>query len=128
VTATGLRLATAAMLAMALSACIMVPRTVYRVQPGCQIVAREMTLQPVQIASIGGCSNQACATLVAVAAITGIASAVISGSIAVVGNVVYWLERQGQCREAPVTVPAPTTPSPAPAVFPPGGGAASPAA
>jgi hypothetical protein len=24
-------------------------------------------------------------------------SAVVSGSIAVVGNVVYWFERQGQC-------------------------------
>jgi hypothetical protein len=29
--------------------------------------------------------------------VVAVASAVVSGSIAVVGNVVYWLERQGQC-------------------------------
>jgi hypothetical protein len=35
--------------------------------------------------------------IVAVAGVTAAASAVVSGSIAVVGNVVYWLERQGRC-------------------------------
>jgi hypothetical protein len=34
--------------------------------------------------------------LVALGAVTA-ASAVISGSIAVVGNAVYWFERQGRC-------------------------------
>lgn len=31
------------------------------------------------------------------ACVVAAASAAVSGSIAVVGNVVYWLERQGQC-------------------------------
>lgn len=99
--------------------CVMVPRTVARYDPECRIVRRQMTLQPVQIASIGGCSNEGCATLVAVAAVTGAASMVVSGSIALVGNVVYWAEWQGRCqRGAEPAVPPgllPPPPSPAPA-------------
>jgi hypothetical protein len=125
---TGLRqrLAAAATVALALSACVMVPRTVQRHDPACGIVARQMTLQAVQIASISGCSNQGCATFVAIAAVTGLASTVISGSIVLVGNVVYWLERRGQCGDPPVTAPAPATTSPAPAAFLPGAGDSSP--
>jgi hypothetical protein len=99
-----------------LSACIMVPRTVMTYDPACRIVARQMTLQPVQVASIGGCANQACVTLVAAAAVTGLASTIVSGSIAVVGNVVYWIERQGQCHPVSTGTPppmGPTTPAPA---------------
>lgn len=110
---------TAALLAVpVLSACIVVPRTVMTYDPACRMVAREMTLQAVQVASIGGCANQACVTLVAAAAITGLASTVVSGSIAVVGNAVYWIERQGQCRPPPAAamplpLPLPTAPAPA---------------
>lgn len=81
-----------------LAACVMVPKTTYRYDAECQVVARHMTLEPVQIAAFGGCSNSGCASLLAVAGVTAAASAVVSGSIAVIGNVVYWLERQGQCR------------------------------
>ena len=107
----------AALLAVPLlAACIVVPRTIMTYDPACRIVAREMTLQAVQVASIGGCANQACVTLVAAAAITGLASTVVSGSIAVVGNAVYWIERQGQCQPppaAPMPIPLPTAPAPA---------------
>lgn len=80
-----------------LAACVMVPKTTYRYDPECRVVARQMTLEPVQIAAFGGCANSGCASLLAVAGVTAAASAVVSGSIAVIGNVVYWLERQGQC-------------------------------
>ena len=111
----------AALLAVPLlSACIVVPRTVMTYDPACRIVAREMTLQTVQVASIGSCANQACVTLVAAAAITGLASTVVSGSIAVVGNAAYWIERQGQCQPPPAAplpmplpMPIPTAPAPA---------------
>jgi hypothetical protein len=68
-------------------------------------------------------------TLVAVAAVTGLASTVVSGSIAIVGNVVYWLERQGHCGgSAPATAPAPARPSPVPAPSPASTAAATPPA
>ena len=51
--------------------------------------------------------------LAAMGAVTA-ASAVISGSIALVGNVVYWFERQGRCGRMPAPEPLLTAPSPVP--------------
>ena len=93
-----MRRAAAAGAALLLAGCIVVPQTTYRYDPDCRIVARRMELQAVQVAAIGGCSNEGCAALLAAAGLTAAASAVVSGSISLVGNVVYWLERQGQCR------------------------------
>jgi hypothetical protein len=94
-----------------LAGCVMVPRTVSTYQPECRIFTREMTLQPVQVAALGGCNANACATLLALAAVTGAASMVVSGTIVVVGNIVYWAEKQGQCRPGaePVTPRAPAS-------------------
>jgi hypothetical protein len=84
-----------------LQSCIVVPRTVEVFDPECQVVARHMELQSVQIGYISRCSNESCAVLVVAAAATVAASAVISGSIVVVGNVVYWFEKQGGCLRGP---------------------------
>jgi hypothetical protein len=87
-----------------LAGCVMVPVTVAAYDPACGMVARQMTLQPVQLAAIQGCSNQGCAVLIVAAGATAAASLVVSGSIAIVGNVAYWLERQGRCLGAPPPV------------------------
>jgi hypothetical protein len=91
---------------LALQGCVMVPVTKLRYAEECRTVVKQMTMEPVQLASIGGCSNEGCVTLVALAGVTAAASAVVSGSVAVVGNVVYWLERGGRC--GLVAPPAPT--------------------
>ena len=85
---------------LVLAGCVVVPRTVETYDPHCRIVARQMTLDAMQVAGLGGCSNSGCITLLAAAGVTAAASAVVSGSIAVIGNVVYWLERQGRCQPA----------------------------
>ncbi len=90
----------APLLALAVGACVYVPRTVEIHDPECKIVARHMVLQEVQIAALVGCANEGCITLVVAAAATAAVSAVISGSIVVAGNTVYWFERRGQCRRA----------------------------
>jgi hypothetical protein len=82
---------------LALQACIFLPRTAEVYDADCQIAARHMVLQPVQVASISGCNNQGCAILLAASGVTAAASAIISGSIVVAGNAVYWLEKQGRC-------------------------------
>jgi hypothetical protein len=87
-----------AALCLLLSACVLVPRTQEAWDPECHTIARSMTLQPMQIASFGGCYNEGCAALLVVAGATTAVSAVVSGSIAVVGNAVYWLEKQGRCQ------------------------------
>ncbi|MBC5784095.1 hypothetical protein H8N03_14175 [Ramlibacter sp. USB13] len=86
-----------AALVLSLAGCVVVPQTVYRPHPECRTVERSMELQAVQVAWISGCSNEGCAVLLAAAGVTAAASAVVSGSIVVVGNFVYWLERQGRC-------------------------------
>jgi hypothetical protein len=96
------RLLLAACAVLALQACVMVPVTKLRYDEGCRTTVKEMTLQPVQLASIGGCANEGCAALLALAGVTAAASTVVSGSVAIVGNVVYWMERVGTgCQPAP---------------------------
>jgi hypothetical protein len=94
-----------AAVAALLAGCVVVPRTVAGYDPECHVVARQMTLQAVQVASIGGCSNSACGALLAAAGATAAASLVVSGTIAVAGNVVYWLEKQGSCVRSGERVP-----------------------
>ena len=88
----------AAALAPALQACIYLPRTTEVYDADCRVASKQMDLQPVQIAAIQHCSNNGCAALLVAAGATAAASAVISGSIVVVGNVVYWFEKQGRCK------------------------------
>lgn len=84
-----------------LPSCIVVPRTIEVYDPECQVVARHMDLQAVQIGYISRCSNEGCATLIVAAAATVTATAIISGSIVVIGNTVYWFEKQGRCNPRP---------------------------
>jgi hypothetical protein len=84
-----------------LPSCIVVPRTVEVYDPECRIVARHMDLEAVQIGYIAGCSNEGCATLIVAAAATVTATAIISGSIVVIGNTVYWFEKRGRCNPLP---------------------------
>jgi hypothetical protein len=111
-----LRIAAAAVAGLALQACVMVPVTKLRYAEECRTVVKQMTMEPVQLASIGGCSNEGCVTLVALAGVTAAASAVVSGSVAVVGNVVYWLERGGRCGLVSAPAAAATPGSAAPVV------------
>ncbi len=90
----------AAAAGLLLAGCVLVPRTVHTYDAQCRVTVRHMELQPVQLASIQHCANEGCLVLLAAAGATVAASAVISGSITIAGNVVYWLERQGSCRPA----------------------------
>ncbi|MEO8151592.1 MAG: hypothetical protein ABI605_00880 [Rhizobacter sp.] len=80
-----------------LQACVVVPRTDSVYDEDCKVYRRQMVLEVQQIGSFGGCSNDGCVTLLVATGVVAAATAVVSGSIAVVGNVVYWIERQGQC-------------------------------
>jgi len=82
---------------MASSACVVVPVTVDNYDPDCGVVTHHMVLQAVQVGAIGSCGNQACVALVIAAAGVTAASAIVSGSIVVVGNAAYWAERRAGC-------------------------------
>ena len=81
--------------------CVYLPRTTTMPDAECLGWQRQMVLEEHQIAFIQGCSNQGCLALLAGAGIVTAASVVVSGSIAVVGNVVYWLERRANCAAMP---------------------------
>jgi hypothetical protein len=89
-----------------LSACVYVPITTAVYDEGCQVMSREMHLEPVQMGAIRGCSNEGCALILVALGATAAATAVISGSIVVAGNVVYWFEKQGSCRRGREQMPS----------------------
>lgn len=98
---------------LAVSGCVFLPKTVDLYDSECQTAWKQMELEPVQIAAIGPCGNGNCAAELAVVGAVAAASAVVSGSIVIVGNVVYWMEKQGRCvRRTPAPVrsvePAPS--------------------
>ena len=106
----------AALLATLLAGCIVVPRTADVYDPRCKTYVRQMVLETEVIGAIGHCHNDGCAVMLASMGIVSAASAVIAGSVAVIGNIVYWAERGGQCppgtpaqapAQAPVPAPAP---------------------
>lgn len=77
--------------------------------PDCRIHARHMVLDQQQVGAIGACRNEGClVALVAFGAVSA-ATAVVSGSIVVVGNVAYWFEKRSNCRpvDAPPVAPGP---------------------
>ena len=111
-----LRRLVTALLCLALSGCVFVPRTALVYDRDCQITAREMVLEMQQVGTLVGCRGEACAAILAAAGVVAAASAVVSGSIVIAGNIVYWFEKQGNClRRAPEPPPEPLPPEPYPA-------------
>jgi len=80
-----------------LQGCVFVPRTTTTYDEECRTERRHMTLRPEQIGYIGSCAGRDCVYVLVAFGAVAATSAVVSGSIVVVGNVVYWLEKQGKC-------------------------------
>ncbi len=104
----GLRWPAAAGLVLALQACVVVPQTREFYDPECRMMKKEVMLETAVVGRFKSCQGDGCvAILVATGAVTA-ATAVVSGSLALIGNVAYWFERQGRCSKAdPMVQPAP---------------------
>ncbi|MEP6502082.1 MAG: hypothetical protein ABJD97_02035 [Betaproteobacteria bacterium] len=101
-------LAAVAFASVVSTGCVIVPITVHDYDSECQIITRHMELQAVQVASIQQCGSNSCVMDIMVMAGVAAASAIVSGSIVVVGNIAFWAERRSNCLLAPsVAVPAP---------------------
>ncbi|MFT3821638.1 MAG: hypothetical protein QM750_29130 [Rubrivivax sp.] len=100
-----------------LAGCIVVPRATQVYDPQCRSYVKQIVLEAEVIGAIGHCSNDGCAVMLASMGIVSAASAVVSGSVAVIGNVLYWAERQGRCPAADAAAPGdlPSAPPPPPA-------------
>jgi hypothetical protein len=119
----------APLLLLVQAGCIVLPRTAEVYDPKCRTFVKQIVLETEVVGAIGACRNDGCAVMLASMGIVSAASAVISGSVAIIGNVVYWAERQGRCPEpaagyapTPAVVPAasaaPGVPLPRPPVVP----------
>jgi hypothetical protein len=92
-----IRRGVAAAALLALSACIVVPRTDHVYDEDCQIYVKRMTLEAQQIGYFGACHSDGCAVMLVAVGAVAAASVVVSGSIVVIGNAVYWAEKQDKC-------------------------------
>ena len=103
---------TAATLAASLlaSGCVIVPVTVESYDPDCRLVTHHMELQTTQVNSMVQCSGSGCNQLLAAFGVSA-ASVIVSGSIVVIGNVVYWAEERAGC-EAPSKPSGPVVATP----------------
>jgi hypothetical protein len=86
-----------AIVTILLAGCIFLPQTATHYNAECDIDERKMTLEAQQVASLVNCANDGCVAILVAAGVVSAATAVVSGSVVVVGNVVYWLEEKGQC-------------------------------
>lgn len=81
-----------------LGGCVFLPVTTTEYDPTCELTRRHMVLKPHELDALIGCQNEGCGALLVLAGAVTAASVVVSGSVAVVGDTVYWLQDEGQCR------------------------------
>ncbi|KZN28668.1 hypothetical protein [Pseudoalteromonas luteoviolacea] len=86
-----------ALILCVLSGCIFVPKEVQYFDEQCQITKRKHVLSQEEMGHLGGCSDKACAVLMAGAGFVSAASLVVSGTIVITHNTLTWLEQRGDC-------------------------------
>ena len=106
-----IRLLTITCVALSASACIVVPQTRDVYDSDCKTTTRQVTLEAAYIGGFQRCAGDGCVAMLAAAGFVTAASVVVSGSIAVVGNAVYWLERRERCARTPDGAVLPAAPT-----------------
>ena len=92
-------------LSLTLSSCVVKPTFKSRYDEDCQMVKRHVHLSMEEVGRFGlmNCSNEECLSqfLMQVVGATILVSTtvVVSGSIAVVGNTLYWIDERGECSD-----------------------------
>jgi hypothetical protein len=89
-----------------LAACVVVPVTRDVYDADCRMMRREVTLEAAAVAQFYSCGGQECAAMLVAIGVVSAATLVVSGSIAVVGNAVFWLEHEANCRQRKDGAPA----------------------
>ena len=83
---------------MLAAGCVSTAREVEYYDPGCEIQSRKMVLEIQPLGNLSCTQSRDClATTLAI----GAGTTIIAGSIVIVGNTVYWLERVGKCVARP---------------------------
>ena len=91
------------LLSSTVCACVVVPKKVASYDEKCMVSTQkvELTTEQIQTFEDINCNNNDCKIefvgAIASSALVTTTSAIVSGSIALVGNTLYWLESQGEC-------------------------------
>ena len=80
-----------------LSSCIAVPKKEMVFSEDCGYLVKKMTLTTEYIGVLDSCQSEDCLALFVIAGAVGATSLVVSGSITIIANVIYWLERKSEC-------------------------------
>ncbi len=99
-----------------LCGCMVKAKTVTRYDDECEIGFRKMVLTAEQIPLFEECVKFSCADAVFGGLLVTSASAIVSGSIVLAGNTVYWLQKQGRCERAVEQLEARAETTTAPAI------------
>ena len=83
--------------ALLLSACVS-PKVVHQYDKKCDVITRKMELTLEKTKALDACSNQECVAQVIGGALIFTVSSVVSGSVALVGNVLFWMEESADCK------------------------------
>lgn len=91
-------------LSLFISSCVFYPKKIEYYDDHCNIVSRKLVLETEKMngTSCSGSNSNDPESQICLAYLAGIitlsaASAIVSGSLVVVGNTVYWLEKEGRC-------------------------------
>ena len=84
-----------------------VPKTISVYDEECKVVAKQMVLDVRSANAAAECSNKECIGQAIGIGVVLATTAVVSGSIVVAGNVVYWLEKKRNCQPSRL-IPEPT--------------------
>lgn len=80
-----------------LMGCVYVPENTHSYDEKCNVMRKKKVLALEEAIPMANCSNEACALLMASYGVVSAASFVVSGSIVVISNTVYWLEKPSNC-------------------------------
>ncbi|CAH9052748.1 hypothetical protein PSECIP111854_01034 [Pseudoalteromonas sp. CIP111854] len=80
-----------------LSGCIFVPKEVTYFDEQCQTFSKKAVLDTQNAMQLQECDSRTCGFMLASAGLVSAASVVVSGSVVVMKNVVYWHENQRDC-------------------------------
>ncbi|UTF59130.1 hypothetical protein [Gilvimarinus sp. DA14] len=80
------------------SGCVVKPKTIHVYDEHCNILVRKAVLEPDQSKQLLRCTNEDCVDQLVVSGIVGAGSVIVAGSIVMVSNVVYWIEREQECQ------------------------------
>jgi hypothetical protein len=92
------------------------PKVVDVYDEKCQVMTRKVELTLEKVEALDSCRNQECVAQVIGGALSLATSTIVSGSIALVGNVAFWLEKSANCKAVSTTSkPSGSIPASAPA-------------